>query len=228
MTRTTTTGYDSRGRFATSTTYPTSTLNPVVLSEARVVDPRFGIATKVTDANGVYTTKLVDGFGRVYGERSFNQANQKVGETFSAVETAGIVGNEKYRQRQKASGGGEVEVYHDELQREVRRRSKAFIDATYATTTLGYDAAGRKSSATKPAGQYVVTTSWAYDTLNRLASESITTSAGTLSLTSSYAYGVTPSLTVEGSVVGPLKSVSITQSGSVSGQLHVLGKWPGT
>ncbi|MCE7878872.1 MAG: hypothetical protein DYH14_16475 [Betaproteobacteria bacterium PRO3] len=145
MTRTTTTGYDSRGRFATSTTYPTSTLNPVVLSEARVVDPRFGIATKVTDANGVYTTKLVDGFGRVYGERSFNQANQKVGETFSAVETAGIVGNEKYRQRQKASGGGEVEVYHDELQREVRRRSKAFIDATYATTTLGYDAAGRKS-----------------------------------------------------------------------------------
>ena len=39
--------------------------------------------------------------------------------------------------------------------------------------------------------------------------------AGTgLTLTSSYAYGVTPSLTVDGATVGPLKSVSITQTGT--------------
>jgi len=35
-----------------------------------------------------------------------------------------------------------------------------------------------------------------------------------LSLTSSYAYGVTGSLVVDGATVGPLKSVSITQSGT--------------
>lgn len=182
------------------------------LTETRQFDPRFGIATQVTDPNGVYVTKLLDGFGRVYGERRYNQANQKIGETFSAVETTGIAGNERYRQRQKASGGGEVEVYFDELQREVRRRSKAFIDGTYATTTLAYDAAGRKSSATKPAGGGTLTTAWSYDTLNRLAAE---TMAGTgLTLTSSYAYRVTPSLTVDGATVGPLKSVSITQTGT--------------
>ncbi|HQR40739.1 MAG TPA: hypothetical protein PLF26_20320, partial [Blastocatellia bacterium] len=186
VTRTTTTGYDARGRFATSTTYPTSTLNPVSLTETRQFDPRFGIATQVTDPNGVYVTKLLDGFGRVYGERRYNKANQKIGETFIAVETTGIAGNERYRQRQKASGGGEVEVYYDELQREVRQRARAFIDGSYATTTLAYDAAGRKSSATKPAGGGTLTTTWTYDTLNRLASE---TMAGTgLTLTTSYAY----------------------------------------
>lgn len=212
VTRTTTTGYDSRGRFATSTTPPTSTLNPVVLTETRVFDARFGIATGVNDANGVYVTRLLDGFGRVYGERSFNQANQKIGETFTAVETTGIAGYEKYRQRQVASGGGTVEVYFDELQREVRRKGKAFIDGTYATTTLAYDAAGRKSSTTKPAGGGTVTTTWTYDTLNRLASETMTGTG--LVLTSSYAYGVTPSLVVDGATVGPLKSVSITQTGT--------------
>ena len=88
----------------------------------------------------------------MYGERAYNAAGQKIAESYAPVEATGIAGYEKYRQRQVASGGGTVEVYFDELQREVRRRSKAFIDGTYATTTLAYDAAGRKSNATKPAG----------------------------------------------------------------------------
>ena len=71
---------------------------------------------------------------------------QKIGETFTAVETTGIAGNERYRQRQAASGGTSVEVYFDELQREVRRKGKAFIDGTYATTTLAYDAAAIKQA----------------------------------------------------------------------------------
>ena len=82
----------------------------------------------------------------MYGERAYNAAGQKIAESYAPVEATGIAGYEKYRQRQVASGGGAVEVYFDELQREVRRKGKAFIDGTYATTTLAYDAAAIKQA----------------------------------------------------------------------------------
>ncbi|MCC6194106.1 MAG: VCBS repeat-containing protein, partial [Burkholderiales bacterium] len=209
VTRTTSTGYDSRGRFAVSKTYPS--LPWGTLSESSTFDARFGIATTQTDPNGLSVTKLLDGFGRVYGQRSFNASGVKVAETFSAVEASGLQAGEKYRQRQVASGGTTLSTYFDELQREVRREAKQFA-AGYVNSSVSYDAAGRKSAATKPAGAGTVTTAWAYDTLNRLASETMTGSG--LSLTSTYAYGVTASMLVDGASVGPLKSVSITQSGT--------------
>ncbi|MFO1307539.1 MAG: Ig-like domain-containing protein [Burkholderiales bacterium] len=220
VTRTSSVQYDARGRFVTSKTYPTSTLNPVTLTETKSYDTRFGIASIETNPNGAYATRLLDGFGRVYGERAFNAGGVKIAETYSPIDNItdpaqqGIQSPEAYRQRRIASGGSTEISYFDELQREVRKRAKAFINTTYAETRVVFDAAGRKVAAYKPAGSYTMTTAWTYDTLNRVASESITTSAGTLSLTSAYAYGVNASLTVDGASVGPLQSVAITQSGT--------------
>ena len=51
---------------------------PVTLTETKSYDTRFGIASIETNPNGAYATRLLDGFGRVYGERAFNAGGVKI------------------------------------------------------------------------------------------------------------------------------------------------------
>jgi RHS repeat-associated protein len=211
--RTTTTAFGYNGRF------PTTVTNTLGQYETRQFDTHFGTMTRQQGPNGIVTTSLYDGFGRKYGERVFDVNGYKISEAFSPVEATGLQGREKYRTRSQVSGGSEMQSYFDELQRNVRTLSKAFATNTYATATTIYDSLGRKSQMTKPAGGGTVTTAYGsvsnppgYDVLNRPTDE--TTTGGSVSLTSHYAYGTFGSLTVDGSAVGGGGTVTVTQSGT--------------
>lgn len=64
-------------------------------------------------------------------------------------------------------------VYYDKLQREVRAKTQAFNDGSWAESRVSYDAKGRKASthATRAVG--TVTTTYGYDDLNRVTTETL-------------------------------------------------------
>jgi RHS repeat-associated protein len=192
--------------------FPTTVTNALGQQETRQVDTRFGSLTRLQGPNGIATTSLYDGFGRKYGERILDAFGNRLSEAFSPVESSGLVGLERYRMRTVVSGGGETQVFYDELQRAVRSQTKAFNSGTYAQGTTTYDNLGRKSQVVNPAGAGTITTNYAaYDVLNRLTQE--TTTGTGQSSTAQYAYAAFTGITVDGQSVGGGRLTTITQSG---------------
>jgi len=206
--RATTAFFGYNGRF------PTQVTNAKNQSETRQFDTRFGTVTQQTGPNGIVTRSFYDGFARKYGERVLDTGNHPMSEVYTTIDQSGLSGNEKYRVLTQISGGGESQVFYDQLQRDVRALAKAFNNGTYATATTSYDPLGRKASVVKPAGAGSVTTTPAYDALSRPISE-LTTGTGQ-SLTTQYAYTTfaNGAIIVDGQAIGGGHKTTVTQSGT--------------
>ena len=207
-TRSTTTTYTpATGRF------PITISNALGQQETRQYDSRFGTMSSQRGPNGITTTSLVDGLGRVYGQRTLNASSQVVGESFTTIDAVGVTGFERYRVRKLQSGSLETREYFDSLQRGLRVQTRRFLlPNQFAQATTRYDALGRKDQMVAPAGSGTVTTGYSYDVLNRPQQE--TASGASMSLTTGYAYSVPASITVDGQGVTAPRATTVTQSGT--------------
>lgn len=175
--------FDAYGRFATSVS------NALLHTETRTFDGAFGNVLTTKGPNGFLTESTYDKFGRKLRERSFagstnntavvsdaswlNQSCTDSDPDYGAA--ANCEGNEIYRARKRVSAGPTTIVFYDRLQREVRAKTQEF-NGGWTVSTVTFDAKGRKATATRAAGAGTLTTSYGYDELNRVVTETLTTS----------------------------------------------------
>nr|MBP7909316.1 VCBS repeat-containing protein [Pseudomonadales bacterium] len=175
-TRTTTATYTSNGRL------PATLANALGHTSTVSFDSRFGVKTAVTDPNGLTTTWVLDGFGRV------TQENRPDGsDTMFEFhrDTSGTNPNAKAYVEAYATGSTAVRVFSDMLGREVRKRSKGFA-GEFIQIDTNYDSRGRAYRTSEPyfMGDPVIWNTRAYDAFNRAVG--VTAADGTQSTSTSY------------------------------------------
>lgn len=182
-TLTTTTNYDSQGKFLQSTTNGLVT-NGVAQTESWLYDPRFGVPTQHTGPNGVTTYWSYDNLGRkitesdalgnvaswtyTYGQNVSSLAAYQIGISHHFLSGTG------YAQ----SGPGVSDIY-DTLGREIVSETQMCASAQQCTSSnvgtayvyTNYNGAGQiyqKSTPLFSGGTYYWTT-YTYDALGRVA-----------------------------------------------------------
>lgn len=169
--RTTTNGYDSAGRFATSVT------NALSQTETHVYDNNFGVVTSLTGPNNLTTTWTYDTFGRKTLETRADGNKTQTSYLFCNGVNGGTIvcpTNGKYLvqvtpQNSSGTANGPVSrVYFDMLGREIRSETEGF-DGTKIYKDTQYDSLGRVLQVSEPyyAGATPVWTTFQYDTLGR-------------------------------------------------------------
>lgn len=208
-TRTTTTRYDSQGRF------PISTSNALGHTETRSFNPRNGAPERITGPNGQVTTFAYDAFGRQVLETVFDPEGHPLAQRFTGsyndASCGPLAAQESYCLISRSSDGAATRVFHDRLQRERRRENKAFADGSWSASSTTYDALGRKATISKPAGNGTVTTALSYDTLGRVIQES-TTGTGQSLITTTSNQGLSTTVTQTGTGLSPRSITKVVNS----------------
>ena len=136
------------------------------------------------------------------------------GDALNPVASACRAG-EVYRIRARAASGATSYVFFDRLQREVRGVSKAFNANAWATAITTYNAAGNKYTVARPGGSGTITTTYLYDVLNRITTETTTGNNGlSISTTATTTYsGLTTAVSrTNAGGTGPQASVRVVNS----------------
>jgi RHS repeat-associated protein len=157
--RTSSTGFDTQGRF------PTSSSNALGHSETRVYDARFGKPTQLTGPNGLTTTWAYDGFGRKTLETRADASTT----AWSYLECdSSCPSYAKYYVQTLSTGAPESRTYYDAYNREVRSASVGF-DGRWVYKDTEYNAQGQVYRVSRPyySGDAVYWTSSAYDEIGR-------------------------------------------------------------
>lgn len=168
--------YDVSGRFATSKTNAEGHVTAPI-----VTDKRFGLPLSVKDANGTYSERQYDNFGRVIREQ--NKETVAGGAVLDGpyIDTAYLLCDtscdtaqgETFIVRVTRQGVAPAHVYYDRNGRERRKVVKA-MDGSDIITATEYDALGRVVRYSKPYFAGNPSIQWggrAYDAVGRLSSE---------------------------------------------------------
>jgi RHS repeat-associated protein len=166
-TRTTTTSFDSLGRFIQSVT------NALGHVETRTHDERFGGVKSATSPTAITAATTFDNFGRKVSELVTDGSGRRLGQTTWTLASASP--SYSYSVRTQTSSGGETTSYFDNLQRELRVDTRTFSGGT-ASATSAYDSKGRKVNASRPyastGGSSVArATTWLHDAMGRVTEE---------------------------------------------------------
>lgn len=159
VTRTSTTTYDARGQF------PSSSANAKGHTETRVFDPRFGTVTSLTGPNLLTTTWQYDGFGRKILETRADATSTTISYNQSDANCTGYA----YSVSTVTSGAPNSGTCYDTLNREIRSYAQGF-DGTIVRKDTQYDSLGRAYQVSRPyyAGGTAKWTSTTYDSLSRV------------------------------------------------------------
>jgi YD repeat-containing protein len=200
VSRTSSTTFDSQGRFATGST------NALSQSETRVFDANFGGITSLTGPNNLTTTWSYDSFGRKSLETRADGTKTEWAYAFCSGVNGGSASCPTYGKylattTPKDSSGNVIgaiaKVYFDALNREIRTESEGFSGTAIYKDTQ-YDSNGRVSQVSKPyySGGTVYWTTFAYDDLGRVTTETQpSTTPGTIRTATTY-NGLTVTVTV--------------------------------
>ncbi|HJQ08165.1 MAG TPA: RHS repeat-associated core domain-containing protein [Candidatus Saccharimonadales bacterium] len=215
--RTSTSTYDSRGRFEVGAT---NAAGHVTVTAA---DPKWGSPLTQTDANGLITSFEYDGFGRKTKET--RPDNSKVTTVLAICNSSNPcpgLGNgvaPSYMVTTEATGKAPTKEYYDMLDRGVRAEGQSLHGAAVYEDTW-FDSLGRVQRKSKQyfASQSPVWIVHAYDSLNRVVSVTepggkvtATTYAGSSTIETTSGTGVqTRSRTTVKNAIG--HPVSITDS----------------
>lgn len=156
--RSTSTTYDSQGRF------PVTTTNALGHTETRVFDERFGLVKSLTGPNALTTTWAYDGFGRKTQESRADETQSN----WSYADCVSACGFAKYTITSSTTGTTPVTTYYDPLNRVIRTVATGF-DGQLVYTDTEYDAQGRVKRSSRPylANVPIYWTTPTYDTLGR-------------------------------------------------------------
>jgi RHS repeat-associated protein len=224
LTRTSTTTFDTLGRF------PTSASNALDHTETRVFDGRFGALTSITGPNGLTTTSSYDAFGRRTVE--IRPDTNKTELTYlycSGVNggTAVCPPNGKYLvvTTPKNSGGtvnGAIsKMYFDALDREIRSEVEGF-NGTLVFKDTEYDSLGRILRTSKPYynGSAPEWTTVTYDVLGRVLTETQpAAAAGTIRTANTYnGLTITTTLSNNGAATNMPEAVTQTKTTTKNNQ----------
>jgi len=160
-TRTSSTTYDSQGRFAIAST------NALGHQETRNFEPGFGNLLSLKGPNGMTTVWNYDDFGRNTQEK---RADGTVSSVAFAFCSSTCPANAVYYKTSTASGAPTRTVYFDSLNRELRTETAGF-DGRLATVDKVYDGLGRLTNSSHPyyPGATIVWTQLQYDLLGRVS-----------------------------------------------------------
>ena len=157
--RSTSTTYDSKGRF------PISSTNALGHTETRVYDERFGLVRSLTGPNLLTTTWAYDGFGRKTQEVRADATQT----TWAYADCVSACGFARYSITVTSSGAPPAVTYYDMLNRAVHTAGTGFDGQTiYADTE--YDAQARVKRSSRPYFANAGTIYWTtptYDTIGR-------------------------------------------------------------
>lgn len=167
-------GYDSSGRFATSTS------NPLSQSSTATFHAGLGVETSRTDINGLTTSWSYDEFGR----RSRETRPDGTITTWSYVLcNGGCAGNQLvspnyYVETKQLAADGATQIgptsrsYFDLYGNAIRGEVQGF-DGRWIVTLTQYDAYGRVKAVSRPyySGDTVYWTQYQYDLLDRVSKE---------------------------------------------------------
>lgn len=206
-TRTTTSGYDPSGRFATSVQ------NALGHSESRTFDPATGKALSLTGPNGLMTQWEYDGWGRVTRELRADGTDTTTHRAWVDGADPNAPTAAYYQVTTQTSGSAPTTNYYDQLGRVIRKRSTGFDGrAIYQDTE--YDAQGREARSSLPyfkdGPSYWVVNH--YDAVNRVIQKTFDTGKGTVTTDISY-QGLT---TVETNTLGQVKRTTKNALGKVA------------
>ncbi len=215
-TRTTTNGYDAKGRFATTVT------NALGQSESWTFDERFGVPTSHTGPNGLATAWTYDGFGRRTLETR-PDGNKTAYITEVITVPTGLPATTAARVKLNdlnaagASNGPGRRDYYDALLRPLGSDTTGFNLAAIRAETQ-YDASGRVLRSSRPyyTGGTPRWTTFTYDALGRVTRAVFPDASDTL-----YAYhGLSSAVTNDkGQVTATLKNAQ----GLVAGVTDAAG-----
>ncbi len=199
--RTTTTNYDTKGRFVETT------FNALNQSESKLYDQRFGGASSVTGPNNLTDTAHYDDFSRKDVSTRADGTTTSIGyEWVSGNPNApNAPANSIYLVRTTPADGAQGLVYFDRLGREMRKETLSGIPLTGSAKTIfldtTYDYRGRKSTVTKPyfKGDSATAATSFYDGLDRMVQvqvPSVDENGATVNTVSTNAYnGLTTTAT---------------------------------
>jgi RHS repeat-associated protein len=210
------TNYDAQARF------PASVENALGQTETRAYDTRFGAMTSLTGPNGLTTTWTYDVLGRKTLEtRSDGNKTQLDYLYCSGVNggTAICPANGQYvlvTTPKNAAGtvnGAISKSYRDALNREIRSETEGF-NGTLVFKDTQYDSFGRVSQTSKPYynGAAPEWTTFTYDALSRLLTEtSPAATAGSIRTANTY-NGLTTTATLSNNGTGTNMPGGVTQT----------------
>ena len=206
-TRTTTSGYDPSGRFATNVE------NALGHSETRTFDPATGKALSLTGPNGLTTQWDYDNWGRVTRELRADGTDTTTTRAWVDGSDPNAPAAAYYQVTTQTSGSAPSTTYYDQLGRVIRKLSTGFDGrAIYQDTE--YDAQGREARSSLPyfkddPSYWVVNH---YDAVNRVIKKTFDTGKGTVTTDISY-QGLT---TVETNTLGQVKRTTKNALGKVA------------
>ncbi|MEO1625761.1 MAG: FG-GAP-like repeat-containing protein, partial [Bacteroidota bacterium] len=176
--RTTTKGYDSKGRFVTSLT------NPMGYTETATYDPKWGEKLSVTGVDGLTSTFQYDAFGR--RTKTTLPTGVIINESYPFFISSSY--NSVYRHAVTQTGKPDQWVYFDKLGRKVRHQRRSHSNALVSEIWT-FDSRGRLKTVRAPykSGETTFTTTYNYDSYNRRTSE--VNPFGTTSYSYSYSGG---------------------------------------
>lgn len=169
--------YDASGRFVISKTNAEGHVTAPI-----VTDKRFGLPLSIKDANGTYSIRQYDNFGRVTREqiKETNTSGAVLDGPYTDTAyllcdaTCVTAQGEAFIVRVTRQGVAPAFVYYDRNGRERRKVVKA-MDSSDIVTATEYDALGRVARTSKPyfASSSPQWASRAYDAIGRLSSETL-------------------------------------------------------
>lgn len=168
--RTTTTSYDSKGRF------PLIVTNPVGHKVTKAYEPKFGAVTSTTTPlnddpfapNNKITTTAYDSFGRAISIKSPDNVVTNIQYSWCG---GGCPPNAKYH-ISESKNGNFMSLHKDQFERDLRSTTLGF-DGTLVHRDTEYDSLGRVKRSSNPyfAGSSPVWTNYQYDAIDRPVSE---------------------------------------------------------
>ena len=162
--RSSTTNYDTQGRF------PTSASNALNHSETRVFDPKYGVVTSITGPNNLTSTFAFDTWGRPTTE----SGPDGVVTTYARglCPASGCPTLAAYYVTVSKPGTPTRTAYYDRYNRELRTQIIGF-DGRSIRQDTEYNNLGQVKNVSRPyyAGDMIYYTNYGYDLLNRTTSE---------------------------------------------------------
>ena len=203
ISRTTTTTYDTQGRF------PTRVQNPLGHAETREYDAQHGVMTKQTGPNGLSTQWDYDAFGRRISEHRADGTHSSIERAFCTRATCPwsdaikVVG--AFKTVTRHTGAPDTVVTSDRLGRELRSATIGLNRAIIETSGNVYNTKGQLDSRLRPhftGARLCKNNTWrcwqafTYDAMGRPLSEKASGPDGGLRITASTAYaGLTTTVT---------------------------------
>jgi RHS repeat-associated protein len=166
--RTDAVGYENQG------VYPNTFSNALGQSTGVESDPGLGLPLDVTDPNGIVTSHDYDAFGRIRRTNLPGGGGASV-SYLRDIEPGSSQADARYVAKivTQVDGGGEGHRIINRLGQDIRSEGEN-LDGTFSFVTTTYNELGLVNSASRPAkvgSNPGATTSWLYDPLGRLTSQ---------------------------------------------------------